>query len=138
MARKRKGLLSCLLSLFPHDPYQICEREGGRGGVFIFSIMAGLHSHLSLRAQCVLYSGLFGGEILLRRGGKQKNHSYLSYIPAVAHEVNLLWERKRAEALRSSRFTTSASHHLCLSIFLSHAIILWEKQVRTSGKQTLT
>lgn len=29
VARKRKGPLSCLLSLLPHDPYQKCEREGG-------------------------------------------------------------------------------------------------------------
>lgn len=48
MARKRKGLLSCLLSLFPRDPYQKCVREGGRGGMFIFSIMVGLFSHLSM------------------------------------------------------------------------------------------
>lgn len=78
MARKRKGLLSCLLSLLRHDPYQKCEREGG-WDVYI------LHNGWSLfsfELVCLVFWSIETSNII-KRGKKQKNQSYLSYIPAV-------------------------------------------------------
>lgn len=71
------------------------EKEGG---MFIFSIMAGLHSHLSL---CVLYSSLFRRAILLRGGlfycdcDKLIEFDLFMSFHVLAHAVLFLVNRKQ-------------------------------------------
>lgn len=97
------------------------EREGG---MFIFSIMAGLCSHLSV---CVWYSGLFRWEILLKgKKNKRISHIYLIFQP---YRNKLVMGKNAGRIVMSSpkqqvhniSFTPNVSFHV-----LSHAVIFWQ------------
>ncbi len=132
MARKRKGLLSCLLSLLPRDPYQKCEREGG-WDVYI------LHNGWSLfsfEPVCLVFRSIETSNII-KRGEKNKRikHIYLIFQPY----CNKLVMKKNAgrkvmsspkQQVHNISFTPIVCFHV-----LTHAVIFWQTEYKPAGNK---
>lgn len=70
----RKGLLSCLLALLPHDPYQKCEREGG----WDVYILHNSRSPFSFEPMCVCLVWFWMSNII-KKGGEEESVIFILY-----------------------------------------------------------
>lgn len=102
------------------------EKEGG---MFIFSIMAGLYSHLSL---CVWYSGLLRQAILLS-GGKNKriSHIYLIFQPC----CNKLVMKKNAGRKVMCSPKQQVHNISFMPIVCFHVLTRWQTEYKPVGNK---